>query len=84
MSAIPKPGAASAASKANVEVEVQAVEAPKANSKPIAVEASTAKSTLIAVEAIEKGFYDNSRKNPGDKFHIKSEKELSKNWMIKL
>ena len=67
MSAIPKPGAASAASKANV-----------------AVEASTAKSKLIAVKKNKKGFYDNSRKNPGDKFHIKSEKELSKNWMIKL
>ena len=72
MSAIPKQGAASAASKANVEAEVEAVEAPKAKSK------------RIAVEAIEKGFYDNSRKNPGDKFHIKSEKEFSKNWMIKL
>jgi hypothetical protein len=49
----------------------------------VAVEAPK-KSKVIPVEAIEKGFYDNSRKNPGDKFHIKSEKEFSKNWMIKL
>jgi len=70
MSAIPKPGAASAASKANVAAEV-AVEAPK-------------KSKVIPVQAIEKGFYDNIRRNEGDKFEIKSEKEFSKNWMIKL
>lgn len=38
----------------------------------------------IAVEAIEKGFYDNSRKNPGDKFFIKEEKHFSKNWMKKI
>lgn len=41
-------------------------------------------SKLIAVQAIENGWYDNSRKKPGDKFNILSEKEFSKNWMIKL
>lgn len=68
---IPKPGAVSTAPKSN-EAEEQVVKT------------SEAKSKMIAVEAIEKGWYDNARKNPGDKFHIKSEKEFSKNWMIKL
>lgn len=72
---IPKPGAAVAASKAKVDVavspEVEAVEvSPKVKK--------------IAVEAIEKGFIDNSRKNPGDKFFISSEKAFSKNWMKKI
>lgn len=49
----------------------------------VAVEAPK-KSKLIAVKAIEKGFYDNVRRNPGDKFEIKSEKHFSQNWMEKL
>lgn len=68
--AIPKPGAAVAAPNHNVEEK--AVEVPEKKSK------------LIAVEAIEKGWYDNVRRNVGAKFHIKSEKEFSSNWMIKL
>jgi hypothetical protein len=51
---------------------------------PPSPEVPKVESKVIAVQAIEKGFYDNSRKNPGDKFNIKSEKDFSKNWMIKL
>jgi len=54
--------------------------APKA--KAVEVEAKASKQ--IAVEAIEKGWYDNSRKNPGAKFFIKNEKEFSANWMKKI
>lgn len=49
----------------------------------VAVEVAK-KSKVIAVKAIEKGYYDNIRRNEGDKFEIKSEKDFSKNWMIKL
>lgn len=38
----------------------------------------------IAVEAIEKGYYPNTRRNVGDKFFIASEKDFSKNWMKKI
>lgn len=69
---IPKPKAAAQAAEAPMEEVAQAAEAVKAPSKK------------IAVEATEKGFYDNSRKNPGDKFFIKEEKHFSKNWMKKI
>jgi len=55
--------------------------APKAK----AVEQAEVKaSKKIAVKAIEKGWYENSRKNPGDKFFISDEKFFSKNWMEKI
>lgn len=54
--------------------------APKA--KPVESEVKAPKK--IAVKAIEKGFYGNSRKNPGDKFFIEEEKHFSKNWMEKI
>lgn len=65
---IPKPKAADKAAEAPVE---EVAEVKSASKK-------------IAVEALEKGFYDNSRKNPGDKFFIKEEKHFSKNWMKKI
>lgn len=66
---IPKPGAVQAAPKVEAD-EIQEVVKPA--------------SKKIAVEAIEKGWYDNTRKNPGDKFFIENEKSFSKNWMKKI
>ena len=55
-----------------------------AASKAKPVEAEVKAPKKIAVKAIEKGFYGNSRKNPGDKFFIEQEDHFSKNWMEKI
>lgn len=38
----------------------------------------------IKVKAVALGFYDNLRRRPGAIFMIKSEKEFSKNWMVRM
>lgn len=38
----------------------------------------------MKVKAIKLGFYDDSKKKPGDVFEIASEKEFSKHWMAKV
>lgn len=55
-----------------------------AASKAKPVEAEVKAPKKIAVKAIEKGFYGNSRKNPGDKFFIENEKHFSEHWMEKI
>ncbi len=41
-------------------------------------------SGAIRVKAVALGFYDNLRRRPGAVFTIKSEKEFSNKWMVKL
>lgn len=36
----------------------------------------------MKVKAKERGLYNNKRRKEGDVFHIKSEKEFSKKWMV--
>lgn len=38
----------------------------------------------VTVVATEKGWYDNERKEPGDKFTLGSEADFSKRWMSKI
>lgn len=36
----------------------------------------------MKVKAIQKGYYNLKRRNPGDEFHIMDKKDFSKNWMF--
>lgn len=38
----------------------------------------------MRVKAIQLGYYDNKRVREGQEFEIKSEKEFSHKWMVKL